>query len=33
MTYSDFSLDTVKKSFGLTIIRKALFEKIEPVES
>ncbi len=31
MTYSDFSLDKVRKSFGLTIAGAALFEKAESV--
>lgn len=31
MTYSDFNLGTVRKSFGLTITGSALFEKVESV--
>jgi hypothetical protein len=31
MTYSDFNLDTARKSFGLTITPGLLFEKVEPV--
>jgi hypothetical protein len=31
MTYSDFNLDTARKSLGLTITTVALFEKAEPV--
>ncbi|MBF0103263.1 MAG: hypothetical protein HQK77_20375 [Desulfobacterales bacterium] len=31
MTYSDFNLDTVMKSFNLTITRIALFDKVRPM--
>lgn len=31
MAYSDFTLDTVRKLFGLTIAKSTLFEKIESI--
>jgi hypothetical protein len=32
MTYSDFTLDRVRRSFGLSLQRRTLFEPVEPVE-
>ena len=32
MAYSDFTLDTVRKTFGLTLKRDPLFAAVDPVD-